>query len=134
MARKTFFILLGLAWFVFVIYGCSGVTGEEEPAAEEPATYRITEGACGRVVFEERIGTDSTSAVTTVRQRKIEWFGHTNFTIESTRLEVEDMDGTIPEEKFYGLHILDEDSLHLHSVSEVITDTGDLYLLKWCPD
>jgi hypothetical protein len=124
--------------FVFAIiasgiFSCSKITGEET-TTEQPISYQITDGACGEVIFEENIGTDSLSAVETIRQRKVEFFGHSNFMIESTQLKVKDQNGNVPEEKFFGLHILDEDSLHLHSVSEVITNEGDLFNLSWCPD
>jgi len=124
--------------FVFVIIGgivfsCTKITGEEIPT-EQPISYQITDGACGEVIFEENIGTDSLSAVETIRQRQVEFFDHSNFMIESTQLKVQDGNGKVPEEKFFALHILDEDSLHLHSVSEVITNEGDLFNLSWCPD
>lgn len=124
--------------FVFVIiagivFSCTKITGEEINT-EQPVSYQIIDGACGEVIFEKNIGSDSLSAVETIRQSKVEFFGHSNFMIESTQLRVEDENGTVPEEKFFALHILDEDSLHLYSVSEVITSEGDLFNLNWCPD
>lgn len=119
--------------FASIVFSCTKITGEET-TTEQPISYQITDGACGEVIFEETIGTDSLSAVEIIRQRKIEFFDHSNFMIESTQLRVEDENGNVPEEKFFALHILDEDSLHLHSVSEVITNEGDLFNLSWCPD
>lgn len=123
----VFFIIIS------VIFSCTKITGEEA-TAEQPISFQITNGACGEVIFEENVGTDSLSAVETVRQRKVEFFGHSNFMIESTLVKVEGENGNVPSEKFYALHILDEDSLHLHSVSEVITNEGNLYILDWCTD
>lgn len=123
----VFFIIIS------VIFSCTKITGEEA-TAEQPTSFQITDGACGEVTFEEKVGTDSLSAVETVRQRKVEFFGHNNFSIESTVVEVEGENGKVPNEKFYALHVLDEDSLHLHSVSEVITNEGNLYILDWCTD
>ncbi len=125
--------IFSIAIVTGVIFGCSKITGEKT-TIEQPISYLITDGACGEVIWEENIGTDPLSAVETIRQRKIEFFGHSNFMIESTQLKVEDENGMVPEEDFFALHILDEDSLHLHSVSEVITNGGDLYNLSWCPD
>lgn len=127
-----------LSIFVFVIiaggvFSCTKITGDGT-VVEQAASFQITDGACGEVTFEESIGTDSLSAVETVRQRKVEFFGHSNFRIESTPLEVAEETGNVPEEKFYALHILDKDSLHLHAVSEVITNEGNLFTLNWCSD
>ena len=127
------FSIFSLVIVIGVIFSCAKIVGEET-TTEQPISYQVTDGACGEVIYEENIGTDSLSAVETVRQRKVEIFGHGNFMIESTQLKVEDEKGNVPEEKFFALHILDEDSLHLHSVSEIITNEGDLYSLSWCPD
>jgi|AntRauTorcE11897_2_1112592.scaffolds.fasta_scaffold14691_2 hypothetical protein len=133
MKFHKLYIIFLFAIIASVIFSCSKITGEET-TTEQPISYQITDGACGDVIFEENIGTDSLSAVETIRQRKVEFFDHSNFVIESTQLKVEDENGIVPEEKFFALHILDEDSLHLHSVSEVITNDGDLYNLSWCSD
>ncbi|MEX0660232.1 MAG: hypothetical protein WD381_04395 [Balneolaceae bacterium] len=133
MKFHKLFLILSVAIVTGVIFSCSKITGEQT-TTEQPISYQITEGACGEVTFEENIGPDSLSAVETIRKRKVEFFGHSNFMIESTQLKVEDENGIVPEEEFFALHILDEDSLHLHSVSEVITNEGDLYNLSWCPD
>jgi len=115
------------------IFSCSENAGEAI-TSEQPVSYHITDGACGEIIFEESIGTDSLSAVKTIKQRKAENLGHYSFTIKATSLEIEDKNGNVPEEKFFALHVLDGDSLHLHSVSEVITSEGDLFKLSWCPD
>lgn len=127
------FSIFSLVIVIGVIFSCAKIV-REETITEQPISYQVTDGACGEVIYEENIGTDSLSAVETIRQRKVEIFGHGNFMIESTQLKVEDEKGNVPEEKFFALHILDEDSLHLHSVSEVITNEGDLYSLSWCAD
>lgn len=133
MKFSKYFPIFVFAIISNIVFSCTKITGEET-TNEQPISYQITDGACGEVIFEENIGTDSLSAVETIRQRKIEFLGHNNFMIESTQLRVEDENGIVPNEEFFALHILDEDSLHLHSVSEVITNEGDLYNLSWCPD
>lgn len=101
----------------------------------EPATYQVTEGACGEVVFEESIGADSLSAAEAVEAQKVEEYGQDNIALEAYVLEVADEDGTVPEPEFYALRVLDaETKFFVHSVSEVITDEGDLFRLLWCPD
>lgn len=133
MKHYKLFPIFSLVIVTGVIFSCSKIAGEET-TAEQPMSYQIIDGACGEVIFEENIGTDSLSAVESIRQRKVEFFGHNNFMIESTQLKVKDEKEIVPEEKFFALHILNEDSLHLHSVSEVITNEGDLFNLRWCPD
>lgn len=102
---------------------------------EDPRAYRITDGACGDVVFVENLGTDSASAVQTVEARKAEEYGQGAVTLEAYRLEVVDQHGNVPEPKFCALRVLDAQTGSLvHSVSEVITTEGDLFSLRWCPD
>jgi|AntRauTorcE11897_2_1112592.scaffolds.fasta_scaffold00136_11 hypothetical protein len=133
MKLHQIFPLIGFLILTGVIFGCSNIEGEKS-VIEQSISYQITEGACGKVIFEERIGIDSVSAIEIIRERKVDFFGHSNFLIESTQLKVEDINGSAPEEKFFALYMLDEDSLLLHSVSEVITNKGNLYNLSWCQD
>ncbi len=104
-------------------------------ASDEPLTYRVTEGACGDVVFVERIGSDATSAFETIEAQKVDQWGRDNVRIEAYALDVVDADGNVPTRSFYALRVLNADTgTHLHSVSEVITSDGDLFRLMWCPD
>ncbi len=99
----------------------------------EPESYQITEGACGEVVFVEKLGTDLASAVDILEGRKIEQFG--DVTLETYRLEVIDRSGNAPQKEFYAVRVLEGDSeLLAHSVGDVVTSDGDLFRLEWCPD
>ena len=97
--------------------------------------YRIVAGACGSVVFGEKIGSDSASAVAVMEARATEKYGQRRVTIELFPLEVVDQHATPPQAAFYALEILDAGTgMPVHSVFEVITTTGDLFFLEWCPD
>lgn len=122
-------LLLSLGTALLSTCDTSGAGPKEQDA------YQITEGACGRVVFAESIGADSSSAAEVVEAQKIEEYGQDKITLEAYVLEVADDDGNVPEPEFYALRVLDAETGHLvHSVSEVITDEGDLFKLLWCPD
>lgn len=102
---------------------------------EKPLAYSITKGACGEVVFAERIGVDSISAIMVIETRKSEQYGEGKVKLDPFSLEVVDNHGNAPEPDFYALRVLDATTGGLlHSVSEVITTDGDLFKLWWCPD
>lgn len=101
----------------------------------EPRVYRITDGACGDVVFVESLGVDSASAFDTVEARKTEEYGQGDIMLEAYALEVVDERGNVPEPDFYALRVLEAGTeMLVHSVSDVITTEGDLFGLRWCPD
>lgn len=98
-------------------------------------TYRIVAGACGDVVFAESVGVDSASAVTAIELRKAEKHGAGKVMVELHPLQVVDQNGNPPHPNFYALYIVDAESGMLaHSVYEAITNAGDLFHLRWCPD
>lgn len=120
--------LLGAA--VQLVAACNGGVGPNTPL-----TYRVIAGACGDVVFVERIGTDSASAIEVVEVREVEQFGEGDVLLDPYRLEVVDEHHRSPAPRFYALRALSGDSgMFLHSVFEVITTDGDLFHLRWCPD
>lgn len=117
------------------VASCDLISSGSEAPSEEPKTYRVTEGACGAVVFVESIGSDSSSAAKTVEEQEFKRHGHNNVVLEAHSLEVVDKDGVAPEDEFYAIRVLNtETGLSVHSVSDVITSEGDLYNLLWCPD
>lgn len=102
---------------------------------EKPLTYLVTAGACGEVVFAERIGVDSVSAVAVIESRKAKQYGEGKVMLDAYPLEVVDKQGHPPQAKFYALRVQDAATGSLiHSVSDVITTDGDLFKLWWCPD
>lgn len=104
-------------------------------APEEPITFLIVEGACGEVTFSESIGVDFAAALTVIEMRKVEQFGEDQAVLEPFLLQVVDEHGNPPEPDFYAIRVLDADTgHHVHSVTEVITTDGDLFILLWCPD
>ena len=121
---------------------CSCDEGKVVDGREGHFVYQVTKGACGRVVLDERIGADYTSAFKTIEAREVESFNKycpdppcNKIRLEAFELEVADEKGVAPAAKFFGLKVLDQDSGSLlHSVSEVITSSGYLYRLEWCLD
>lgn len=116
---------------------CAAASACGSPTDPQPGIpiYDIVEGACGRVLFDEHVGPDSAAVLAEVRRRKVEEFGEGGFVLDLLPLSVVDDDGVAPEERFYGVEVLDPaGGTHLHSVHEVLTTRGDLFILSWCPD
>jgi len=118
---------------IIVVVLCACEQNLNSPEAEW--AYQVTSGACGHLMFAEKLGPDSASAWETVKARKIEAYGEGGLALETYLLQVIDQDGEVPQERFYAIRVLDaETGTHLHSVSEVIATNGDLFTLDWCPD
>ena len=124
---RAFVLCTGLVFLT----ACDGSrTGPEASGA-----YRITDGACGVVVFVENLGADSATAVEMVEARKANAYGQGEIVLEAHALEVVDEHGTVPEPDFYALRVLEAGTgVLVHSVTDVITTDGDLFGLQWCPD
>ncbi|MDP2885370.1 MAG: hypothetical protein Q8P51_10160 [Ignavibacteria bacterium] len=138
MWPRIVFVWATATWVMLCSCGDSNIVEERD----EQLSYRVAKGACGRVVFDERIGTGYTSAFKTIEERKVEAFEKYcpeapchRIRLEPFELEVVDEKGVAPAAKFFGLKVLDrETGSLLHSVSEVITTDGDLFQLQWCLD
>lgn len=101
----------------------------------ESLIYQVTNGACGEIVFVEKVGVDFSSAFGIVEARKLEVYGRDELTLKAYALKVIANDGSVPDMEFYAIRVLSaQTGTHLHSVSEVITSRGDLFKLVWCPD
>mgnify|MGYP006283915879 CR=1 FL=1 len=126
-------LLPTIVFRIIVVLLCACDHDPNSPEAEW--AYQVTSGACGHLVYAEKLGPDSASALGVVEARKIEAYGEGGFALEPCRLQVVDRYGEIPQERFYAIRVLDaETGTHLHSVSEVIATDGDLFTLAWCPD
>ena len=122
-------LLPALALVLFA--GCDLAGGSQRSAL----AYRITDGACGEIVFVENLADDFDSAFQMIEAQKVEEYGRENVTLEVRELGVVDSQGETPRAEFYAVHVLSADNgTHLHSVSEVISSDGDLFHLVWCPD
>ena len=105
-------------------------------------SYRVVEGACGVIVFTEKVGVDFDSAFSVIEQRKTEqmrqWCPDApcfDIRLEPKELKVVDEYQIAPEPGFYMLLVIDKATGYsVHSPSEVITTEGDLFTLEWCPD
>lgn len=122
-------ILLGAVLTFLVSCGDGGAGPGDSPV------YTVVAGACGRVVFVERIGVDLESALAVIEARNEEQFGAANVKLELNRLEVVDDRGVPPAADFFYVVVLDAHTEELlPSSSHVITTEGGLFRLEWCPD
>lgn len=102
---------------------------------EDPPAYQVITGACGKVVFIEKVGEDLESALAVVEARIVESFSAGDVKLELDRLEVVDEQGASPAEEFYLVLVLDPNMEELlFSASDVVTTEGTLFRLQWCPD
>lgn len=109
--------------------------GDDNVGPEDPLTYQVVTGACGKVVFIEKVGGDLESALAVVEARIGESHAAGDVKLELTRLEVADGRGASPAGEFYLVLVLDPDTEELlYSASDVVTTGGDLFRLQWCPD
>lgn len=114
-----------------LVSACDGGT----IAPETAVTYSVRRGACGDVVFHEKIANDSAAALAVIEAHKIAYYGQGAVTLEIHRIEVADRNGNAPAARFYGVWVLNTRTMRLeHSLSEVITTDGELFRLHWCPD
>lgn len=112
----------------------AGFTSSVEYSEPEMPTFKLTNGACGHVVFREHLGTDLDSAVSVIKSREVA-MGGGNLSFELVALEVEDRLGSIPATSFFGVRVLDADTgRSLRSLFHVASTSGDMYILAWCPD
>ena len=128
--RRGFLRGIGLMWsLALLVAACDG----SPVGLVKPENYQITEGACGEVIFVNKLGPDLASAIGILEERKIEQFGDVR--LETYRLEVMDQNGDVPQKEFYAVRVLEGDTGSLaHSVVDVVTSDGDLFHLEWCPD
>ena len=116
---------------LLLLAGCDLAGGSSRNAL----VYRVTEGACGEIVFVEHLAADFDAALQLIEAQKVERYGRDNVALEVRELGVADANGQPPRATFFAVHVLSADSgTHLHSVSEVISSDGDLFNLLWCPD
>lgn len=122
---------LPIVAFMLMAGACAkGVT-----EGEDLSRYVVVSGACGKLFFVEDLGADSASALAVVAARKAQQYGAGTTALEPFALAVVDKQGNVPPNRFYGIMVRDaQSSSLLHSVVEVISTIGDLYLLSWCPD
>jgi hypothetical protein len=125
-----------------LIVGCKN----DEPILNESnknqTQYRITQGACGSVIYQEKIGTNFESAYNELEKRETEYFSKYcpdepcyDVELDYYQIKVVDENNIIPREQFFAIRVLNKHTnMLLHSVSEVITNNGNLYKISWCLD
>lgn len=137
MTRLLAIITLALA----LAQGCkeNAITNDED---SNQTTYTVIEGACGNIFYQEKIATNFETAYNEIEKRKTKYFSThcPNVPCHEVKLEyyqiaVVDENSIAPSEQFFAIQVLDKHTkMLLHSVSEVITNNGNLYTLTWCPD
>jgi len=133
---------IALISFVIVIL-CSSCRENEpinSPVISSPPQYKIVKGACGVVIYQENLGADYEAALKELEKIKSEYFLKScpnapcyEIILESFLLEVVDENNVKPTVQFNAIRVLDKKTkMLLHSVSEVITSDGNLYIISWC--
>ena len=127
---------------LFLIFGCKKgeITNNENIVNQ--TQYKITNGACGSVIYQEKIGINFETAYNVLEKQKTEEFSKYcpdapcyEIELDYYKIDVVDENNITPSEQFYAIQVLDKSTKMLvHSVSEVITDRGNLYKISWCPD
>lgn len=105
------------------------------------ASFKIAK-SCGEVIFKNKIGVDYDSALKSVKEKNIreysEWCPDSpcyEIMLEVFEIEVLDENGNSPKEDFFAVRVLNkENGVLLHSVSEVVTSSGNLFWYNWCED
>ncbi len=121
-------------------WGCKKNAADDNGPSQ--TQFKIISGACGSAVFQEKIGADFQTAYSELERRKSDYFSRScpnipcnEVELESYEIGVADNNDVNPGEQFFAVRVLDKNSkMLLHSVSEVITSSGNLYQISWCPD
>ena len=122
--------------------GCRENPATSNEKDSNQTKYTVIEGACGNIFYQEKIATNFETAYGEIEKRKTEYFSKHcpnapchEIKLEYYQIEVVDENNIAPSEQFFAIQVLDKHTkMLLHSVSEVITNDGDLYRLTWCPD
>ena len=135
-------VLTSAALILLLVPACKehSTTNNENTASS--TEYKIIQGACGTVVYWEKLGSDFQTAFHELERRKIEQYSRYcpdapcyEITLESYKIDVADENNVTPTEEFFAIRVLDKNTnMLVQSVSDAITSNGNLYKISWCPD
>src|SRR5262245_55085594 len=102
-------------------------------AVEQPP-LRILKGACGTLGYVAKLGGDYESALAAVQARN---YRKLDCGARGAPCRFEPYEITVTPEQdvqFFALRVLDSNGMLVHSVSQVLTTDGQLFVIHWCPD
>ena len=140
--KTKIIIVLCILSVVTLFNSCKDSSIFNEPYIVNQTEFKIESGACGSIIFSEKIGNNYLSAYKELEDRKLYEFNKNcpnvpcnEIQFESYKIEVVDKNNKTPNEEFYAIRVIDKQTkLLLHSVSEVITTNGNFFRICWCPD
>ena len=117
---------------VYVLVGC--LHRQSVQAETAGATYKITNGACGKLVYVRKVAPTYDEAVAILKTAKEKQWRKT-LNVVPNELTIEKSDKVAPTTKFFALEFITQKGNEtIHSWSEVVSTDGELYQLDWCPD
>ncbi len=135
-------LLTFVALASLLIPACKHNTATDNKNVPSPPEYKITQGACGSVLYRENLAATLEIAFDSLKTRKVEEYSKYcpaapcyNVELDYFKIEVVDQDSVTPSEQFYAVRVLDKATgMQVQSVSDVITTKGNLFTILWCPD
>lgn len=97
--------------------------------------YKITEGACGRLIFRQKLGADFQAALQRVSESMMS-SQRTNCDAKRgpCRIETKQIRAEGIAERLEAIGVIDRNGVSSGSISTVISSSGDLYSIQSCPD
>lgn len=111
----------------------------QKPEEQIVNQYEILSGACGTIIFIDKIGNDLDTSLDSLKVLRENFLiggcpdnpCHTYY-IEKIDFEV---NFDIDNREFYGIKFIDSTSNSLiFAMHDVIDTKGNLYFIEWCPD
>ena len=135
-------LLVVTALMLSLQLGCKKNTTPTVGTAPNPKEYKITQGACGSVVYREALAANFEAAFDSLQTMKAQEYSKYcpaapcyEIALEYYEIGVLDEDSVTPSEQFFAIRVLDKKTqMQVQSVSDVITSNGNLYAIHWCPD
>ena len=134
--KYSFLIFRLLIVFSTLFIACNKNPKDDEFNLTKGQSFKIIHGACGSIVFLEKIGSDFDSALDSViklrepmiiAQPRVE-----GYYIEK---EIMTIDFHYDDRVFYSIGFIDKiKNFHIFSLSDVIDSEGNYFYIYWCED
>ena len=99
-------------------------------------SFKVIHGACGSIVYQEKIGNDFDSALDSVIKLR-EPMVIAEPWVEEYYVEkgIMTIDFVYDDREFYSIGFIDKvKNLHIFSLTDVIDSKGNYYCIRWCDD
>ena len=134
--RHSFLIFVFLYAFSTFFIACNKKTKDDDFNLTKGQSFKIIYGACGSIVYAEKIGSDIESAldyVIKLREPMViaePWVKE--YYIEKKLMTI---DFNYDDREFYSIGFIDKDkNFHIFSLTDVIDSDGNYFYIHWCPD